>query len=716
MKHFSVVAAFCVLGAYAALAAPPSAPQWHTLKVGAGGWVDGLNIAPDGAMAGRTDTNGAFRWTGTVWRQLVTASSMPPAFIAANPVSSGQGVYEIQIAPSNTNILYMLFDGAVFVSKNKGDSWTQTSFAPIAESPNDNFRMRGQKMAIDPINPKIVYVGTPQNGLFVTHDGGATWASVRAVPPSGQSNGQYPGITGILFDPAIGGASGGATQTIFAASFGNGVYETNNAGATWTALAGAPAEVDFAAVTSSGAYYAAANGGAQLLNFTAGAWADLTPPGQQGIAAIAIDPANLAELVVVGPGGELNVSWDSGATWTGMNWQNSVVSTDIPWLAAANVDASGVPYLTVGGAAFTPTTPNELIISAGTGIWKVNIPTAAPLGTTTFTDMSAGIENLVANSILVLPNGDPILASWDRPFFRIAHPNEYPATYGPVNSDNIVAGWSVDYASSSPNTLVGLADWWGTEQTGTSTDGGKTWQAFPASIPGASADFMGGTIAASTPKNIIWAPADGFNPYYTLDGGKTWTAISLPGVSSWGGFDWAYYLNTRTVTADRVQPHTFYLYFNGVFKTTDGGVSWTQIAGVLEPYAYNSSIQAVPGAQGNLFFSGGIQGNGTNPPSWAGFYKSTDGGSTWITVPNVLEVIAFGFGAPAAGQAYPTIDIVGYVNNVYGVWQSADAAQSWTQIGTIPNGGLDQVTTIAGAPNSTNVYVGFGGGGYAYRK
>ena len=48
--------------------------------------------------------------------------------------------------------------------------------------------------------------------------------------------------------------------------------------------------------------------------------------------------------------------------------------------------------------------------------------------------MSAGIENLVANEVLVAPGGKPVLASWDRPFFYISDLNAYPSTYGPVNS------------------------------------------------------------------------------------------------------------------------------------------------------------------------------------------------------------------------------------------------------------------------------------------
>ena len=61
--------------------------------------------------------------------------------------------------------------------------------------------------------------------------------------------------------------------------------------------------------------------------------------------------------------------------------------------------------------------------------------------------------------------------------------------------------------------------------------------------------------------------------------GKPGIRSTLPGVSSWSGFDWAYYLDTRTVTADRVLANTFYLYDYqyGVFETTNGGVTWTEV-------------------------------------------------------------------------------------------------------------------------------------------
>ena len=80
------------------------------------------------------------------------------------------------------------------------------------------------------------------------------------------------------------------------------------------------------------------------------------------------------------------------------------------------------------------------------------------------------------------------------------------------------------------------------------------------------------------------------------------------------------------ITADRVQPNTFYLYYpgNGVYKTTNGGAAWTQAYnaaanGDLTAWDfYNFELQSVPGEAGQLFFTGGAQGNGGPPaPSWA---------------------------------------------------------------------------------------------------
>ena len=283
---------------------PVTNTTWQTLKVGGGGYVRGLDVAPDGTMVGRTDTNGAYLWHASTssWVQLVTASSMPAAFIAADPAASGTGVFEIQIADSNTQILYMIFDGYMFKSTNQGTTWTQqTSFnggAQISANPNDSYGEVGQKMAVDPNNPNIVYAGSEGQGMFVTTNGGTTWTSVSAIPAGGGA-----GITGILFDPgASAGVVGGVTQTIFASSYGNGVYESTNGGTTWTQLTGGPTDVEYAAVSSTGVYYAVGDSNSSLWSYASGKWTELLS-NTQYIQAVAVDPSNPQEIVAQTAGG-----------------------------------------------------------------------------------------------------------------------------------------------------------------------------------------------------------------------------------------------------------------------------------------------------------------------------------------------------------------------------------------------------------------------------
>jgi hypothetical protein len=685
---------------------PVAANAWQTLKIGGSGVLSGLDIVPDGTMVVRTDTYGAYIWNGSQWQQLVTSTSMPASFVAAG----GEGVYEIQIAASNSSILYMMYLGDVFKSTDKGTTWSLTNFTNVSQDPNDAYRIHGQKMAIDPTNPNVVYVGTPQNGLFVTTDGGVTWQTVSGVPAAlKDASGGNPGMTGILFDPAL-GVSGGKTNTIFAASYGNGVYESTNGGASWTHLSGSPSDVDYAAVSSTGAYYVAANNSSQLWRYMNGTWTELLSSFDYFVTSVAINPLNPSEIVVVGANSSPNVSYDGGLTWTGFGANNQATASDVPWLAT-----TGGTGAQLGSTAlvFNPLVPNQLITTGGTGVWNTVLPQNWTASTpVVWNSQTAGIEQLCANQIIVPTSGHPVLASWDRAFFYVNDPNSYATTYGPV-ANAFAMGWSLDYASSNPNFVAGIADWWGIEESGYSTDGGQTWNLFPT-MPAFAGKTIGGTIAVSSPTDIVWAPADGFQPYYTTNGGASWSAVNLPGVTDWSGFDWAYYFNAKTVTADRVLPNTFYMYYagQGVYKSTDGGANWTQtFSGQISPTSYYSSeLEAVPGEASNLFFTGGPTGDMTEP-----FMRSSDGGTSWTAVANVRQVSVFGFGAPATAGGYPSIYIAGYVNGVYGIWQSNDNANSWIQIGDYPTDSLAGIRSISGDPNVYGqVYLGLAGDGFAY--
>ena len=695
---------------------PVPVNAWKELKIGAGGFITGIDIAPDDTMVIRTDTYGAYIWNGTQWQQLVTSTSMPAADVT---ITSAQGVYEVQIAPSNTNILYMMYNGYVYRSADKGTTWTKTSFAHIVEDPNvESTKLNGQKMAVDPNNPNVVYVGTPQNGLFVTTDGGASWQSVNMPVGAQNSSGQYPGITGIVFDPTS-GSSGGKTNVIYASSYGNGAYKSTNGGASWTALSGGPSDVDYATISRTGVYYAIGNNNTSLWRNVNGTWTNLlTSSNGNNFATVAIDPFNPSDIVVQTQGGNVEQSLDGGATWgDGIHWNQQLSATDVPWLATTN------KFMGVSGATFDQLVPNKLWVSAGVGVWNTTLPQNLTWqNTIVWNSQSVGIEQLVANEIVVAPGGKPVLGSWDRSFFYVSDPNAYPSTYGVGAPNGFSAGWSIDYASSNPSFLVGINDWWGVEQSGYSTDGGQTWHMFPT-MPSFAGTTIGGTIAASSPTDIVWAPADGVAPQYTKDGGLTWHPVVLPGVTDWSTFDFAYYLDKRTVTADRVLPDTFYMYYvypillAAFIKSTDGGATWTQVFTSARSRYSQLSIHELKLclAKPAIYFSPEDLKAVASHPAAEAFYQSTDGGPPGHAVPNVLEVTTFGFGAPATPGGYPSIYIVGYVNSVYGIWQSNDDAHSWTMIGDYPNGSLDPIRTIAGDPNIYGqVYVGFAGSGYAY--
>ncbi|MGB9115097.1 peptidoglycan-binding protein [Bradyrhizobium sp.] len=771
----------------------PAASTWQQLQVGAGGFLTSMSIANDGTMVVRTDTYGVYLYDGAQWQQLVNANSMPAAFVARAQLFN-YGVFDIQVAPSNSSVMYMAYPVelasyppllGVYKSTNRGATWTQTSFAPLSQTSLSQgpYRTWDQKMAVDPANPNIVYLGTGADGLFVTSDGGNTWSSVSGVPVATSTGGNYPGITGILFDPA-------STTIIYAASYGNGIYQTTNGGTSWSNIGGGgPSSVKFAAISSSGTdgtYYAVDNNNS-LWVYANGTWTGVPLVGQdQALSGVAVDPSNPNHVVVAESNGQLDESFNSGGSWGG--WSDNTYG-------APNLVANDIPYQTLlgiggNGLHFDQVIPGKLYINGDRSFWTTTLSGNIATSTVpTWTDQGLGVEQLVANEIIVPPvaNSAPLLASWDSAVFEPT-PSAYPSTIYPDSS--LAAGWSIDYASSNPNFIALLADGsygGGPQKSSYSTNDGQTWTAFPTTPYGT----YGGDIAASTPSNIIFDGA-GQQPYYTLDGGNTWNAVNLPGVSSYGSLVGAFQ-DAQVIAADRVLANTFYLLDRGtgLFKTTDGGATWTLVntsVNTLDPSYLTGSakFESTPGVAGDLWLASGPNGNAGDQGNYGSLLHSTDGGMTWTAIPNIVEPYAVGFGAPAPGQSYPAVYTVGWLNTtstssvtvgtgaqtftvqanlgyqagdsmlitagsnsmtgtvtsynsstgslvvnvvsttgsgtyanwthqVFGVWESDNEGTTWKGLGQWPFNSLDLVKTISGDPNVYGkVYVGFAGSGYAY--
>ena len=167
--------------------------------------------------------------------------------LSPHNLATRQGVYEIQIAASNTNILYMMYDGDVFKSNNKGTTWTQTNFAQVTSEPKCWRKRLWRKNGHRSEQSQHRLCRHAQTVCSSQRMAARPGQSVSAVPvglSNVNSSGNYPSISGILFDPGYWRCRRRKNQTIFASSYGNGVYESTNGGTTWTLLSGGPTVVE----------------------------------------------------------------------------------------------------------------------------------------------------------------------------------------------------------------------------------------------------------------------------------------------------------------------------------------------------------------------------------------------------------------------------------------------------------------------------------------
>ena len=191
---------------------------------------------------------------------------------------------------------------------------------------------------------------------------------------------------------------------------------------------------------------------------------------------MAVDPFNPNHVVVTQSDGQLDESFNSGSSWSGWSQQ--------PTDCRERYSLSGhFWHRNADGLAFDPATPGVLYINGDRSFWTTTLSGNITTSTVpTWTDQGIGIEQLCANEIIVAPvaNSTPLVASWDT---AVIAPNgsTYASTFGPVANGAVVAGWSIDYASSDPNFIVVLADGGyagGPQESGYSTNDGQTWTPF----------------------------------------------------------------------------------------------------------------------------------------------------------------------------------------------------------------------------------------------
>ena len=255
----AALAAEPISGGISAKAANTDEPlkisEWGSLSIGGTGYVTGI-VTGQEVMYARTDVGGAYRYDNGRWTQIMS-------FVSADEVGM-MSVESIAVDPTDDNTVYMLCGCQYFnsgrawmlKSTDGGNSFTKTEITDLIRvHGNGNGRQTGERIAVDPNNPLVVYAAGRTGGIIKSTDGGATWSMLTDLGvmtnevawfdwypyPEVKTTDNLVGIISLLIDENS-GMTNGVSRKIYAAASVNGkanIFISENGGETWEALSSA---------------------------------------------------------------------------------------------------------------------------------------------------------------------------------------------------------------------------------------------------------------------------------------------------------------------------------------------------------------------------------------------------------------------------------------------------------------------------------------------
>lgn len=651
---------------------------WREVRIGGGGFVDGIDFSPKqpGLIYARTDIGGAYRWNPAARNWVALTDWVGPG--NANLL----GCESIGVDPVDARRVYLALgtyaqswagNGAIVRSTDQGRTWKQTN-VPFQMGGNEDGRSAGERLAVDPNNDSILYMGSRNDGLWKSMDYGATWAKVTSFPVTGRTNG-----IGVIFEVFYrsSGSRGAATPTIYAAvsQAGPGLYRSTDSGATWAAVPGQPAGLlpHHGVLDSAGVLYVTygnapgpnsmTSGGVWKYDTKTSVWTEITPvkpgspgAGNFGYAGLAVDAAHPGTIMVASmdkwaTGDDIYRTTDDGLHWSSLKQYSVRDSSAAPFMNGNGKSAPVGHWM--GALAIDPFAPGHVLYGTGATLWGSDDVTALDSSKTShWTIRAVGLEETAVNDLLSPPVGPHLLSAMaDIGGFR--HDNLAVSPPGGRQNPGMNTTDSMDYAALNPSVVVRVGG--GGPQYGAySTDEDVTWTPFAAKPAGTNG---GGRIAVSADgSTLVWAPRGGALSV-SRDKGATWTVCT--GISG----------QTQPL-ADRVNPRKLYA-LDGkagkLYVSTDGGVSFSASAASLPG---GGSLRAVPGVEGDLWLAAGDHG----------LLHSVDSGATFTAVSSAAQSYGIGTGRAAPGRTYPALYMTGTVAGVRGVFRSDDVGASWTRI------------------------------------
>jgi photosystem II stability/assembly factor-like uncharacterized protein len=571
----------------------------------------------------------------------------------------------VTVDPRNPSNVYAISANRVFKSTDRGATWRATSAARVSAvwiDPVDSTVFAGtlegntgatdllrsrdggatftdidagrygfiNQMVFDPKNASVMYLrwgGTGSgDGLYKSADGGDTW-SATAISGPGTGSG------GVAVDPAH-------PSTLYISTH-KGLLRSDDAGGTFSTV-NANITATQLLIDSASTLYAVTFGqtNGSVLIQSGDTFVSKALPGASG--TLLIDPANNSTwyLVSFAPtsGAGIYKTTDAGDTW-------QLVSNGLP-------DAK-----TTGSLALDPGTPATLYLGAAPasdGFFAELSPDGASLKYSTYfggfgTDSAAAIAVDTAGNAYIAGTTSSKAFPTQAPFRDSG--TGFLAKFDATNA----LQWSSFLGDAAPVAMaLGPA--------------GEVY------LTGSS-----GSAAFPTPNGI--GPFVSGSVFGTSDGGTTWTNASLPNTfSAPTALPFA-----PILAADPQMPSRVYALADHLYVTDDGGQDWTQLgtpptAGFGPLFRVALIIDPV---NPTTMYSTGAPPPVTAGASGGGIYKSTDGGLTWTfkrIVPSITDPPSFGGPAVVEGLSIdprtPTTLYAALANG--GIYKSTDGAATWT--------------------------------------
>jgi len=555
---------------------------------------------------------------------------------------------------------------------------TAAGAAPVrAAAPTAQWKTIGpwsesvEALALDPHNPKVVYVAT-REGIFKSTDGAESWVKrTKGI--------EKPHVLSLAVDPKT-------PTTLYAGALNGGLYKSVDGGETWKSLTPnkqvpglgfvmRQPPVDFIAIDPVNpknilftSLYRSATGGAEIKEVEAGS-------GGRDIKHVAFDPKNPKIAYAAGIG-DLIRSSDGGVTW-------SRVDYGVPQPAHAKVTAihpksgeillgtgyNGLRKSTDGGKtwkevgeglkekasivaiAWDPNDAENVYVSSSYKERDVTSVFHSTDGGASFEDAGKDLPFEEITALVMDPTNPKLL------YAGSTHSGVFKTTDGGKTWNEKDKGFESSFrkvrglAVAGPG-VVFVTSYGAVHRT---MDDGKTWQRTRSGIEkGIDYEFVG---ARGGDKPHAVAGADDSRLVRSTDGGETWEDAprSAP---------------LRCIAPDPASPRAFYLCGKtGVLYAGDGP-SWKFVS---EDSAGFNALAVNPQNPQDIFAGG-----------YHGLQRSTNGGKKWKEW-KPFEKVKGGVARPAENRdVFAMAFDAKNPKTLYvatkedGIFRSTDGGETWT--------------------------------------